>query len=75
MNATYLNTLCILTTLSVTCSNSFKYWKMHLKLTTSLFFASCATYSEMYPKFDLTGVRTNELQIITLHFMPLKRMS
>ena len=34
-------------------------------------FSSSTTWdrSTMHPKFDLTGVRTHDLQIITVHFM------
>ena len=28
----------------------------------------------MHPKFDLTGVQTHDLQIMTVHFMSLRRL-
>ena len=30
--------------------------------------------STTHPKFDLTGVQTHDLQIMTVHFMSLRRL-
>ena len=41
-----------------------------------LMFGSSTTWdrSTMHPKFDTTGVRTHDLQIMTVHFMSLRRL-
>ena len=56
--------------------SAIAYSRIHFIYIILFMFSSSTTWdrSTTHPKFDPTGIRTHDLQIMTVHFMSLRRL-